>query len=242
MSIVQPSMTFTVKKKVKKYNNVNSDYAIQFFFKNNKRVGRKSKYKMSELAHHLMVEGQYSKNWVRRGASSKALFKIGETKRGKNILEEERSTKKKKWNVFERLYKDRQHALSRLRWSNKIKEAAKIVVERREMGVRATVYNQLRSVGKVVKSDIIDVWKGMVEPPLDPQTIRKKKGRGGILRETNKLIKSLNYKVVPITRHTKTWASNLKLKGGTMSFVKSYMENSIEDNFKNVDRTLNPKN
>jgi len=244
--IIQPKFTcringrpaFGNKKQYDLLNGYSRDYAIEVYFKENGTVGHKSRYTTGELAHHLMIEGQFSLSAKRRGRPHKQMSvlynKLGLPRRnreGKYLLGNSFGYKKK-WNFVEIAAKKHHN------WKKEVQQSVSDLLTR--ILVRGLLggsinglnfYNQMRSIAKKIKKDVIEALEGLKSPKLSEST-KKKKGHDKILQETKNLLRSISVRVVkiepkkrmsPLYYGRKYAGSNAKLSPEEMEIVKGYL-------------------
>lgn len=233
MGFSQPSFNFWLKGRPSKsgatltkkeaelakelLKNFNTDYSIQIYFKDTP-VGHGSRYSMSELAHHLMVEGQYSKKYEaafthKRGRRPDRMLvdrdKNGNAIRdanGKYILSNVEMYKKV-WNFVD----DAAHLHGN--WKRFLMTMTDKIVRqaiarrnylRRHGGhnvplvALSNYYREMQDLGRRIVADCKMALLALEVPPLDENTIKKKKGHDEILIESRKLYNSIAYKVVKV--------------------------------------------
>ncbi len=232
MGISQPSFRFNLRGRPTKHGatltkkeaerakdilkNLQTDYAIQIYIKD-KPVGHGSKYTMGELAHHLMVEGVYSKRYaasflhqkgrppsrmiVERDAKGNAI----RDSNGKYVLENV-SMYKKVWNFVDNAAKANKN------WRNIVRmipdKIVRQAIQRRNYLIRhgghnvqlkaqTNYYREMQALGRKIVADCKLALLALEAPPLEATTI-KKKGHDKILQESRALYNSIAYRVVKL--------------------------------------------
>lgn len=229
--------------------NFNRDYALEVYFKENLPVGHKSTYTMGELAHHLMIEGQFSLSANRRGRPHKQMEVVGRNKEGKYVLEHTTGYKKQ-WNFVAKAAKSHKN------WKSELTRMAEEILVRRlsksllnKSVSRINFYNSMRVLAKKVRKDLIEELLALCEPPLSENTERKKKSKK-ILIETKKLMNSLDVRVVKrepkksnrINFGRKYSKGNQKLTPEEVNLVKGYFNAGINaEGFLESYRMLHPQ-
>lgn len=223
--ILQPKFTSTVTSRrpdftdprgnfVSEYHeafgNYNRDYAIEVYFKESKKVGHKSRYTMGELAHHLMVEGQFSLSAKRRGRPHNQMSVVYDedgkpkrNRRGKYYLQNETGYKKI-WNFVKtgaERHKNWRKEIRALTKDMFIRRLERVHIGKSVSGVN--FYTGMQRVARKVLADLKEELLGLVSPELSTSTIKKKKGNKDILIETKKLFNALAVRVVPLKRTPK---------------------------------------
>lgn len=241
------------------FGTYNRDYAIEVYFKENGRTKvRRSKYTMGELAHHLMVEGQYSKSAKRigrpHGQMSVVYDEDGKPKRnraGKYLLQNDTGYKKI-WNFVKtgaERHKNWRKEIRALTEDMFIRRFARMLINQFTGKSMSGInfYTGMQRVARKVLADLKEELLGLVEPELDPKTIRKKKGKKDILIETKKLFNALAVRVVPLKSKPKSRInfgrkfsqSNQKLSFEEIEQLKEYLatggdESAQEEFFKSA--------
>lgn len=239
--ISQPKFTFTTQTRPVKWyapgltakeyrvanenqllKNYNPDYGVEIYFKNVSVRGNKN-YTMGDLAHHLMVEGQYSKGYGEhfRGPRPFSFVRqrdgLGNAVVASRKVEYLEDIKKKRLMKKYALVKTRMHkkvwnfvenaAKKNKNWKNIIINMTTSIIReaihknvRGENGLlkaNTNYYRKMQELGKRIVLECKAALLALETPPLDPQTI-KKKGHDKILIESRKLYNSIAYRVVPL--------------------------------------------
>lgn len=210
--------------------NFNRDYAIEVYFKENGTVGHKSRYTMGELAHHLMVEGQFSLSANMRGRPHKQMRVVGKGANGKYLLEHDAGYKKI-WNFMENAAKRHKN------WRAEIFSLAeKLLIRKLSLGLLGrsmngvNFYTEMQRLAKKVKEDVKQELLALREPKLATSTAKKKRSEQ-ILIETRKLFNAISVRVVPLKRNKSNRlnfgrafaGSNQKLTAEEAALVRGYL-------------------
>lgn len=239
------------------FGKYNRDYAIEVYFKEQGRTVRRSKYTMGELAHHLMVEGQYSTSANRigrpHGQMSVVYGKNGRPRRnraGKYLLQNETGYKKI-WNFVKTgaaRHKNWRREIRALTEDMFIRRFARMLISQFTGKSMAGInfYTGMQRVARKVLADLKEELLALDYPALDPKTIRKKKS-DKILIESRKLFNALAVRVVPLKSKPKSRInfgrkfsqSNQKLSFEEIEQLKEYLatggdESAQEEFFKSA--------
>ena len=214
--IIQPKFTSTVTNRrpdftdprgnfnpayQEAFGTYNRDYAIEVYFKENRRVGHKSRYSMGELAHHLMVEGQFSLSANRKGRPHKQMSVV-RTNRARKYLLKNEAGYKKIWNFVKTgaaRHKNWRKEIRALTEDMFIRRFARMLINQFTGKSMSDVnfYTGMQRVARKVLADLKEELLALEYPALDPTTI-KKKNSDKILIETKKLFNALSVRVVPL--------------------------------------------
>lgn len=266
--IIQPKFSWMATRDIPSINkykrteellkNFNRDYAIEVYFKENRKVGHKSRYTMGELAHHLMVEGQFSLSANRKGRPHKQMSvvygKNGRPRRnrdGKYFLQNETGYKKI-WN-FVKTGAQKHH-----NWRDKVRQMTTAVLFNRlalfymnKPLSSANFYNEMKALARQILSDLKQELLALEYPALDAKTIKKKKS-DKILIESKKLFNALSVRVVPLKKSTPKKRLNFgrKFVSKNAPFIYDYERGVVNEMlkqhlnrgeyFENLDENGNP--